>query len=253
MQVYDKKLWNDNIGYESSNYLRITKDANTTVVVKDQNNTTLSDGDLLIEGTVITITATPSTNYTLAELTVNGASFTSGSTYTVYTGVRINALSTNQYDISIYADDHTTLTVMKGGEEVEDGDYVTFGDVLTITASYSTGYEKDGLTVDGNAFTSGQTYTVAGHSVEIDGTSKAQAKTLTITQTNASVVVMVGETQVNSGEPIYYDDVLTVTATASDGYTLGTFTINGVNATSPATHTVTANVVIVATGTLIQP
>jgi len=48
-------------------------------------------GDLVDHGTVLTVTATPNTNFSLDTLTVNGAAFTSGSTHTVVgtTAIRV--------------------------------------------------------------------------------------------------------------------------------------------------------------------
>lgn len=51
----------------------------------------------------------------------------------------------------------------------------------------------------------------------------------------------------SSGSVVYYGDVLTITASASSGYNLSTFTVNGSNFTSGNTITVTSAVSVVTT------
>ena len=60
------------------------------------------------------------------------------------------------WELSITEGADTTVTVTRGGTELDDGDELATGDVLTITCSGGT------LTVNGAAFVSGQTLTVSG-------------------------------------------------------------------------------------------
>ena len=64
------------------------------------------------------------------------------------------------YSLTI-AEQGTTITVMKGSTELDDGDTITAGDVLTISVTGGT------ITVNGNAFTSGNTLTVASNVVVV--------------------------------------------------------------------------------------
>lgn len=61
------------------------------------------------------------------------------------------------YTLSITEGSGTTVEVMRSGVELMDGDTLNAGDVLTITVVGGT------VTVNGVAFTSGDTYTVTGN------------------------------------------------------------------------------------------
>ena len=65
---------------------------NVTVTVMAGETPVVSGGTVEV-GTVLTITATPATDYQLATLTVKGAEFTSGSTYTVVEGDAGNTIA----------------------------------------------------------------------------------------------------------------------------------------------------------------
>lgn len=71
-----------------------------------------------------------------------------------------------QYTVSITAAEDTTVTVTKGGDAVSDGDPIDVGDVLTISVTGGT------LTVNGEAFVSGSTYTAAGNVVIVSTKSE---------------------------------------------------------------------------------
>lgn len=61
------------------------------------------------------------------------------------------------YILAITQDEDTTVTVTRNGSELINGAVISVGDVLTITVTGGT------VTVNGSAFTSGNTHTVAGN------------------------------------------------------------------------------------------
>lgn len=71
----------------------------------------------------------------------------------------------------------STITVTRSGTALSSGATITEGDVLTISASASTGYNTPTLKVNGSAFTSGGTHTVASN---VSVTSTATKITYTI-------------------------------------------------------------------------
>ena len=91
-----------------------------------------------------------------------------------YWTVQEAAPSTAQVTISA---ENVTVTVKAGDKPVESGDSVEVGTKLTITATPATNYELATLTVKGEAFTSGSTYTVvegdAGKTIAIEATATA--------------------------------------------------------------------------------
>lgn len=162
MKVFDKKIWNDCNGMNAENWLSITKDSNiATITVVGAKGKNYSTGDLISEGEVLTITATPKENYTLKTLTVNGNAFTSGNTFTVYTAVSVVAESTNKYELTM-SGENATISVKRSGDDLENNAEITYGDVLTISALPAEGYTIKTLTVNGESFISGSTKTVTG-------------------------------------------------------------------------------------------
>lgn len=151
--------------------LDITKDENTTVTVTKGGNPVTEGSNVLTYGDSITITATPATGYEIATLTVNGETFTSGESLTVTSNVSIIAESSLiDYTLTLTKGENTELSVVRGETTLETGATIHYGDVLTITAE-ATGTLTLGLTVNGNAFTSGETYSVIGDTTVVSSAS----------------------------------------------------------------------------------
>lgn len=182
--------------------------------------------------------------------------FTSPVTYTVTAEdgtpkEYVVTVSLATYDLTTTASAEATITVLSGATPVVAGeDVISYGDELTISATASTGYSISALTVNGEAFVSGTTHTVTGN-VAIVAIAVPQTFDLTITAgENSTITVLSGETIVTAGtDVISYDEVLTITATAGDGYTISTLTVNGEAFTSGTTHTVTGDVAVVSVAT----
>ena len=71
--------------------------------------------------------------------------------------LQAKASPSTEYTLSIAQGEDTTLSVTRGGTALFDGASLEVGYVLTITVTGGT------VTVNGNVFTSGSTYTVAGN------------------------------------------------------------------------------------------
>ena len=106
-----------------------------------------------------------------------------------YWTVQEAAPTTAQVTISA---ENVTVTVMAGETPVKTGVAVAVGTVLTITATPATDYELATLTVKGEVFTSGSTYTVvegdAGNTIAIEATATA-IPTFTVTFSTNKVTV----------------------------------------------------------------
>lgn len=85
----------------------------------------------------------------------------------------LDEYSLRPHYVSITADEHTTVTVKRGGGEIAANSKVFNGNVLTITATAASGYTLGALTVNGEAFTSGDTITVGTEDVAIVASSSA--------------------------------------------------------------------------------
>lgn len=69
--------------------------------------------------------------------------------------------SLETYDLAKSTTEGVTLSVLRGGSEVDAGeDTLSWGDELTITATVADGYTLDSLTLNRKAFESGGTHTV---------------------------------------------------------------------------------------------
>ena len=199
--------------------------------------------------------ATVTVNNVPQESGVTANDFTSPVTYTVTSesGDSRNytvTISLATYDLSIDAGDNSTIIVRRAGDffPVEAGsDVLTYGDSLTISVSASTGYQAT-LHVNNEPFTSGEALQVTG---DVSVTSEASQipYLLTIQQTNATVEVKdPDEFSLSTDTYVYYNEVLTITATPAEGYSSVTLLVNNEPFTSGNTHTVTGPVTVVGTG-----
>lgn len=66
------------------------------------------------------------------------------------------------------------VTVKRAGRTITSGTEIYVDDVLKITATADSGYTLDSLTVNGDAFTSGQTYTVLGNTTIVATSTENQ-------------------------------------------------------------------------------
>lgn len=140
--------------------------------------------------------------------------FTSDVTYTVTSesGNSIDyvvTVSLETYDLSITEDDYVSISVLRNGSSVEAGsDVLSYGDSITITATPASGASLTSLTVNGEPFVSGSTYTVVGN-VSIVATSELIPYTLTLNVVGGvSFVVQRDGVTLDGTQPIYKGDVL---------------------------------------------
>ena len=182
---------------------------------------TLQSGALVEAGTSITVTATPDEGYELETLTVGGKTFTSGESYVVEANTEIVAtfaeVPPTMYTVSWTADNCDITVETAEGTTVENGGEVAEGTELTITATAADGYELESLTVNGNDFENGTTWTVAGDvtiAATVRGTGIDEAVAEGIYYDAASQTLHVGEAQALS---VYDVTGRKVVETAVDG------------------------------------
>ena len=127
---------------------------------------------------------------------------------------------------------------------------IAYGTELTITAEAGTVYNLSTFSVGGETQTCTTTHTITAD-VEVVTEATLKTYTLSITEGENTTVTVTDEDEepILHGATISHFDVLTITATAAEGHTLSTFTINAEDATSPAEHVVDGNVTIVTAAT----
>lgn len=161
-------------------------------------------------------------------------------------------VSSRKFDITTSVTGSATLTFTKNGDSVSAGSNVlSYGDTLVITAAAGTGYEIKSLKVNGADYTSGTSITVTTD-INVVVVAELLKYSLTITEDdNTTVSVTLGGVAVTAGATaLSYGDVITISASAGEGYTLSTLTVNGNDFVSGQTVTVSANVTIVAASTV---
>lgn len=138
-----------------------------TVAYTINGESASAGSNVLTYGDTLVITVTPSTGYNLTAVKVNGENYVSGTAITVTTDIALTVTTAlKTFNLTITQGENTTVTVTKGGVEVEAGTgVISYGDVLTISATAGEGYTLSTLTVDGNDFVSGQTVTVSANVV----------------------------------------------------------------------------------------
>ena len=161
------------------------------------------------------------------------------------------AVSATTYALTINQGSNTSITVKRGSSTLSNGAILLAGDSLVITFGTSTGYTLTIHTVNGNTFTSGNTYSVSGN-VTVKSEATLATYKLTINQgTGTSISVKKGSDTLTNNATISYGDSLTISITANTEYSLTTNTVNGNNFTS-GTYTVTGATVVTATASVLS-
>lgn len=234
--------------------LTIDQGSNTSITVK-RGSSTLSNRAILLAGDSLVITFGTSTGYTLTTHTVNGNTFTSGSTYSVNGNVTVKSVATlATYKLTISQGTGTSISVKKGSNILANNATIYYGDSLTISITANTGYSLETNKVNGNNFTSG-TYTVTGATV-VAATASVLHYTITIpTVDNCSFSVLRTSSPLqgaNTGalannSTIYYNDIISITTETSPGYGLTALNVNDISFENGDSITVTGNIIISAT------
>lgn len=147
--------------------------------------------------------------------------------------------------VTITKDNNTTVAITNQLSQAVTSKS-DFGDTLTITATAAEHYHIATLKVNGADFTSGESIIVTGH-ITIEAESAIDTYDLEIDATGCTVEVKVGDDIITAGtDAVSHGQTLTITATADEGKTLTTLTVNGDPFTSGQTHSVSDDVVIVA-------
>ena len=246
--------------------------AASTITVTAADNTSSSGGvsasiSSSTNGGVKTFTAAP--NPTSVTVKHNGAAGTKSVNISISSSIFVNptgggsqqytikgdstttAVSATTYALTIDQGSNTSITVKRGSSTLSNGAILLAGDSLVITFGTSTGYTLTTHTVNGNTFTSGNTYSVSGN-VTVKSAATLATYTLTINQgVGTSISVKKGSDTLTNNATIYYGDSLTISITANTGYSLTTNTVNGNNFTS-GTYTVTGAIVVAATASVLS-
>lgn len=156
--------------------------------------------------------------------------------------------------LTISAGAGTTVTVNRTASPMgldagvlSSGAAIFAGDVLQITGSPQTGYNLTGLTVNGEPFSSGGSFTASGN-VTVAASAALKTYRLTLNPGDGCWITAARNgAALGSGDAVSHFDVLTISAGAKTGYELTGLTVNGKPFSSGGTLTVTGDVTIAAT------
>lgn len=144
-----------------------------------------------------------------------------------------------------------SVSVSDGLKSFANGDLITIGNTYTVTATPSSGYAHSALLINGVVKANPATVVITDNQFSVVAQASDILFDLSTTLTGCTLVISDGVNTYEAGSNVIPKDTeLTITATASEGYTLDgmTFTINDVAFTNGSTTLpITANVSIVAT------
>lgn len=159
--------------------------------------------------------------------------------------------SSRKFDLTQDKTGACTIVYTVNGETASTGaNVLKYGDKLVITVTASTGSTITKLQVNGKDYTSGTEITV-DTDIALEVVSTLNTYNLTVTAgENTTVTVTKGADEIEAGTGVLtYGDEIVITAEASEGYTLSTFTINGESYATAQTITVSGNVAVVTEAT----
>ena len=151
-------------------------DASHCTFVFKVGTTTISAGsNVLAYGDSLKITATADTGYDITSLKVNGETFVSGSTITVYDNILIEATTAlKTFNLTQSVGENCSVAYSVGGESVSAGTGVlTYGDELTVTVTTAEGYTIDTFTINDNVITEASDTFVVDANVSVVVTAKS--------------------------------------------------------------------------------
>ena len=220
--------------FEKDNY-KITVTAGEGGTVK-----TTKEGELLNEtevevlnGSKVTLTATPNEGYSFVNWTVNGEEVSKEATYTI-------TVTKDVEYVANFITHKVTVIAGEGGTATASKNQVGHNGQVTLTATPQEGYSFVNWTVNGEEVSKEATYTIT---VTKDVEYVANFVTHKIT-----VVAGEGGTAKASKSQVGHNGQVTLTATADSGYRFVNWTVNGeeVSTENPYTATITANKEFVA-------
>lgn len=222
------------------------------LVTVQKGSTALSNGATITYGDKLTITFGAANGYIITSRTVNGSSFASGNTYTVTGNVTVAVtVIPGSYTVTIDAGIGTKITVMKGDTEIASGDEVNYQDVLTLNFEAVEGYDLQSHTANGEEIPVGGTYNVT-EDVTIAATASLKQYLLTVSVNEGGTVTVERTSsgggsigQIQSGDVLYYGDVLTVNFADDEIHDVAEAAVNGAQIQTGTEVTVKGDVSVI--------
>ena len=163
-------------------------------------------------GDTVAVECKPNTGYVLDKILVNNNAITG----TSFTMPQQNTTVVVSFKKAVYS---VSINKPVGGTATLSATSAGYGELITVTATPSTGYELDSITVNGREIEI-STFGMPDSAAVVVVTFKKIDYKITVKQP-------VNGTAGVSKNPANYGDTITVTATPAEGYTLDTIKVNG--------------------------
>ena len=191
--------------------ITINQPANGTLEVKEGSNV-IATGSPVLEGTVLTVSATANTGYKLDSIKVGNVKIANNGTFTVTEAVTVEAFISQIPPVTKFKVSYNPsmqggqIRVINGIKRVANGDSVAQGTVLNISVTTNPGYTVKSLKVNGaSVSTSGYSHTVnADVLIEAEFSSMTDIENVSATATKVYPNPVVDRLNVETEEDVLY-------------------------------------------------
>ncbi len=218
------------VPYEGAQTLKVTltKEGEGTLTA-----TGAADLNAVLEGTELTIVATPADGYKLTALTANGKDILTTKKLSVREDTEIKATFAKKknYTVTFTPEGEGKLTATRNGEPFTSGSPAYEGEKIVITAQPAEGYQIDKWLIgkeeiEATPYTGQTTFecTVGTADVLIKATFTKKTFAVTLTKEGEGTITATGADDLSA---VAYGTELTINATPAEGYELTALTANG--------------------------
>ena len=261
-------------------FLKFNNDAGSTIQVNRISTTQsaiastgiINESNEIYPGDQLRIMISPKTNYVIDEYSVEGyPEFRSGDTVNVNQNIIIESKShVPEYSLKVENGAGTSIVINRTFSEVgrtgviHQGDKIYQGDKLLISVTTNTSaYNTPTLKANNTTITSGTEYIVnqpTENQLVVSSNATVREYTLTKSQgTGTTLTIQRTSSPIGKGiigvlennAKIYYNDVLKVTVSAQTGYKDAKIMAGGSELVSGGTKTVTGNLTISSSASII--
>ena len=191
--------------------ITINQPANGTLEVKEGSNVIVS-GSPVLEGTVLTVSATANTGYRLDSIKVGNVKVANNGTFTVTEAVTVEAFisqipAVTKFKVSYDANmEGGVIKVVSGSDVIASGDSVAQGTIINISVSTKPGYTVKSLKVNGvDVSTNGYSHTVNAYVlIEAEFPSMTDIENVSATATKVYPNPVVDILNVETQEDVIY-------------------------------------------------
>ena len=218
------------VPYEGAQTLKVTltKEGEGTLTA-----TGAADLNAVLEGTELTIVATPADGYKLTALTANGTDILATKKLSVREDTEIKATFAEKknYTVTFTPEGEGKLTATRNGEPFTSGSLAYEGEKIVITAQPAEGYQIDKWLIgkeeiESTPYTGKTTFecTVGTADVLIKATFTKKTFAVTLTKEGEGTITATGAADLTA---VPYGTELTIEAPPAAGYKLTALTANG--------------------------